>query len=111
MINTPIILERFVSDIQSISSLDELNKIFAACMREIGMRYFTYHIVRIAGVGNELPYFITTYPDKWVRHYVAEEYVKIDPLILFGPRRLIPFLWDEVAAPKHLKDRQRLTEN
>ncbi len=72
----------------------------------MGFRYFTYHIVKIAGVGSYLPYVITTYPDEWVNHYITQDYVRVDPIITVGPKRLVPFLWDDIASPGQLEGRQ-----
>lgn len=73
MIETQSVLESLLSDLQPTSNLDQLKGIFTKHMTNIGMKHFTYHIVKIAGVGAFLPYFVTTYPDEWVRHYVDQD--------------------------------------
>jgi DNA-binding CsgD family transcriptional regulator len=50
---------------------------------------------------------VTTYPDSWVEHYIDRNYVHVDPLISEGPKRMVPFLWDEVARPDLLDRKQR----
>ncbi len=100
------ILEPFVNNLQAVQGFDDLRAMFDRTVDAMGFRYFTYHIVKIAGVGCYLPYVITTYPDEWVTHYIAQDYVRIDPLIAIGPKRLVPFLWDDIAAPHQLEGRQ-----
>jgi len=41
------------------------------------------------------PYIVVTYPQRWVERYRARGYLKIDPAIQIGLRRLLPIDWDE----------------
>lgn len=41
------------------------------------------------------PYLAVTYSSDWVEHYRARGYVKIDPVIQTGFRRLLPIDWDD----------------
>ncbi|WP_164891966.1 MULTISPECIES: LuxR family transcriptional regulator [unclassified Mesorhizobium] len=41
------------------------------------------------------PYIAVTYPPEWVERYRARGYLKIDPAIQIGLRRLLPIDWDE----------------
>jgi len=100
-------LGTFLDRIAKANDLGEIRTVFHRTISEMGFRHFTYHFVKIAGVGNHLPYVVTTYPEHWVERYKSKNYVHIDPLITLGPRRMIPFLWDEVAAPSLLDRKQK----
>ncbi|BCH29801.1 LuxR family transcriptional regulator [Mesorhizobium sp. L-8-10] len=41
------------------------------------------------------PYIAVTYPPEWVERYRTQGYLKIDPAIQIGLRRLLPVDWDE----------------
>jgi len=97
------VLESFVSGLQSTNDLDDLRTVFESKARDLGLKYFTYHIVKIAGLGTYLPYVITTYPDDWVQHYINQDYVRSDPVIAHGPKMMLPFEWDQVASRDKLE--------
>jgi DNA-binding CsgD family transcriptional regulator len=44
------------------------------------------------------PYVAATYSSEWVEHYRAHGYLKIDPAIQVGLRRLLPIDWDDLAG-------------
>jgi hypothetical protein len=44
------------------------------------------------------PHLAVTYSSEWVERHRARGYLKIDPLIQVGPRRLLPVDWDEFEA-------------
>jgi DNA-binding CsgD family transcriptional regulator len=43
------------------------------------------------------PYLAVTYSSEWVEHYRARGYVKIDPVIRTGLRRLLPIDWNDFS--------------
>ena len=50
------IIGDFVEKIRHVDEIDELRTIFETTVEQLGFRYFTYHIVRVPGLGNRLPY-------------------------------------------------------
>lgn len=44
------------------------------------------------------PYIAVTYSSEWIEHYRARGYLKIDPVIRIGLRRLLPVDWDDFAG-------------
>lgn len=44
------------------------------------------------------PYIAVTYSSEWVEHYRTRGYLKVDPAIQFGLRRLLPIDWDDFAG-------------
>lgn len=44
------------------------------------------------------PYIAVTYPKEWVERYRACGYLKIDPAVQIGLRRLLPIDWSEFGA-------------
>ena len=43
------------------------------------------------------PYLAVTYSSEWIEHYRTHSYVKIDPVIRTGLRRLLPIDWDDFS--------------
>lgn len=100
------IIGDFVEKIRNADEIDELRSIFESTVGQLGFRYFTYHIVRVPGLGNRLPYVVTTYPDQWVSHYISEGYVHVDPILTQGPKSVVPFSWNDIALPDDLSKKQ-----
>ena len=44
------------------------------------------------------PYIAVTYSSEWVEHYRTRGYLKVDPAIQVGLRRLLPIDWDDLAG-------------
>lgn len=99
------VLQDFIDRVKGVGDVAVLRDIFRSAMEEIGFRYCTYHITKVAGWGGH--YFVTTYPDGWVRHYAERNYVSIDPVVIYGPRHQLPFTWQEVARPEEMTALQR----
>lgn len=65
------------------------------------------HIVKILGVGEQLPYLDATYPKEWAKRYFEKEYVQIDPVVDEGLKSTVPFDWISVSNSKLLAASQR----
>ena len=52
-----------------------------------------------------------SYPQDWMRHYTAENYYNIDPVIKFALQRSSPFTWEEVLRYSPLSKKQSLLVN
>ncbi|MBN9310967.1 MAG: LuxR family transcriptional regulator [Devosia sp.] len=88
------------------STLDEIAKVRSSAsipdlLRRIGDRY-GMRTVAYLGTGTldrqspqREPYVAVTYSSEWVERYRAREYLKIDPTIQIGLRRLLPIDWDD----------------
>ncbi len=97
----------FLDRLHAAGDPDALRGVFQDAVSAFGFKYFAYHIVRISGVGNRLPYLISNYPDEWVSHYFAEGYQHADPVLDELPNRKVPFRWSEVTPPETLTAKQK----
>lgn len=73
-------------------------------MRRVGERY---GMKTVAYLGTRTldrppprpePYIAVTYTSEWVERYRAREYLKIDPAIQIGLKRLLPIDWDDFVG-------------
>lgn len=81
-----------------------------ALMRQIAQRYELTTVAYLAtGFGTHRrgqdPYLAVTYSSDWIEHYRSRAYVKIDPTIQIGLRRLLPIDWDDLGAQDHMLER------
>lgn len=102
-----MILEDFIDRLKGADSLGGQRQVFEQTISDAGFRFYTYNIAQIAGVGAHSPVFTTSYPDEWVQHYLREDYYSVDPLVSEGPRRQLPFLWEDITHPEDLSLRQQ----
>lgn len=58
--------------------------------------HVTYHLAFNVGAPLDNPYVRTTYPPDWVSHYLLNNYVATDPVVIHGVTAKLPFFWDEV---------------
>lgn len=62
-----------------------------------------YGLTNVAYLGINIPhathgshYVQCTYSDDWVRHYVTEDFVSIDPVVRMGLTSLVPLDWQDL---------------
>jgi len=97
-------IETFIDRLKSTTDQEGLRDIFDVSTREMGFRSFSYHMIKVVGVGINLPIAVTTYPDQWVERYIRKDYTALDPVISMGPKKLLPFSWGEEFNPIRLED-------
>lgn len=90
------------------ASLDEIAQVIdpeqiPELLRRIAERYGLKTIAYL-GTGSldrraplREPYIAVTYPSEWVERYRARGYLKIDPAVQIGLRRLLPVDWQDFA--------------
>lgn len=59
--------------------------------------YVTLHLFRSGEDAQNKPYVRTNYPDAWVRHYLLNDYVRIDPVLQMAERTAGPFCWSSIS--------------
>lgn len=53
------------------------------------------------------PRVISTYPSRWITHYLNSHYDRIDPVVSQALRDIDPFAWGQSAAPARLSKSQQ----
>ncbi len=107
MPNIDRVIGGFVDKILGLNDLKSLTSVYQQTVNDLGFTYFTYHIVKVLGVGDRLMYIDTTYPDDWVHRYLEMDYVHLDPVVEKGTTSTIPFRWDAIVQPESLEPDQR----
>src|SRR5271154_4380903 len=101
-------LPQFVEQLDDAQTLQRMEAVMAEAFERLGVKYYTYHIIRTTTAAGRLPYFITNYPEQWIRRYIAESYVDDDPIVGELLRRKLPFPWSAVVGIDDTSRRQRL---
>lgn len=59
----------FVDRLSDVETPDELQGVFEKTVSSLGFSSFTYHMVKVVGIGTRLPLVTTTYPKQWENRY------------------------------------------
>jgi len=97
----------FVDRLSDVETPDELQGVFEKTVNSLGFSSFTYHMVKVVGIGTRLPLVTTTYPKQWENRYFEKNYMAIDPVLEACFHRSLPYAWDEIVAPMELTREQR----
>lgn len=102
--------DRIETFIEAVGSADNLDKIFHALLRhvqDIGFERFSYWLVW-PPTGPQRQICITNYPNDWAEYYLDENLASDDLVGRHAVTSTTPFLWEGLAANRHLTNRQRM---
>lgn len=93
-------LDATLTTIAEIRHSDHIRELLQCVAAAYGMKTVAY-----LGTGTldwkaprREPYLAVTYSSEWIEHYRARGYLKIDPAIRIGLRRLLPIDWSDFAS-------------
>ena len=98
-------LESFLEELERVSTLDEMQACTEALRDIYEIDHIVYHWVSSAGE----QYGCGTYSDTWRDHYIAQDYLRVDPVIIGCYQRFHPVDWKRLdwtskGARAFLKD-------
>ncbi len=82
-------LPGFISGLQQATTLDGLQSVILGVRDRLDVEHVVYHSVNSTGQ----QYAVLTYSPSWVDHYLAEDFARIDPVVLGCFRRFNPVNW------------------
>src|SRR5882672_11083484 len=89
-------LERAIERIQVADDIDALWLAVKQFGGANGFSHVTYRAMKIPSLGIYNNISFSTIPVEFHDYYKAQRYHEIDPVILFGARRLLPFDWADL---------------
>ena len=87
--------------------MNELNTLLEKALHNLGFREWAYQIIRPGARAEDKPIIITTFPQFWYDHYIGKGYHTIDPVILDGPKQLLPYQWSGLMLGKTATEDQK----
>ena len=90
------VFEHAIGDVRDIRSLDELEIYIKSLLDPYGLENAIYHATKIPGRDRPNPVLALTYKPAWVKHYLAEDYFQIDPVVLTARDSLLPVDWADL---------------
>lgn len=90
-------LEYILMDIADVRLAEQIPPVLERIAQAYGLGSVAYLGTGTLGSGRHPrePFLAVTYSSEWVDHYRARGYVKIDPVIRTGLRRVLPIDWGE----------------
>lgn len=86
-----------MSNAQTAKNLDELCTIFEKTLSAFGFERWAYQVLSAAHDTEKTPVILANYPTEWVTHYIEKQYNRIDPVIINGPKEVVPFSWSNLS--------------
>lgn len=62
-----------------------------------GLDNATYHLGQLPAIAVDGPYVKSTYPDAWLTRYLIQGYTRVDPVVIEGFARTLPFDWRDLT--------------
>ena len=89
-------VDLYLNDINSAKSLDDILLILQKQISRFGFDKFTYWL-RWPSSGKQKPIYISTYPDKFVDHYIRSDFQSHDMVGRFSLHTNLPFEWSSIG--------------
>lgn len=92
---TPV--AHFIESSRGVRTIDEISSLFEKTIDQFGFHRWAYQIVNPPHDKERKPLILSNYPEKWVTHYVDNQYNLLDHVILKGPGQVTPFTWSHLC--------------
>ncbi len=89
-----------LSDVGNVNDQREIHGLLHRIAQRYGVKTIAYIGTGMRSINSREPYFAVTYSPEWVSHYKTRNYLKIDPVVKIGMRRLLPFDWRDFGSPE-----------
>ncbi len=101
------LIGEFVEKVQRIQNLEGLDIAFNEIMRKFCFDKYAYQLVKNEQYKKPDPLILASYPEEWVRYYLGQAYHKLDPVIIEGPKKRLPFTWSSMWEGIELNKKQK----
>ncbi len=104
-------LEDFIRDLQAAPDAPSVSALIEREITGLGFDRFAYLVLHAPDSPHE-PIYFGSYPEGWTEHYVANDYVNIDPVMPAASRTLTPFTWESLqrTLPANGPQRRMIAE-
>lgn len=92
-------LEAIHDDCRGIDDAQQLFRHIAGFATRIGFDYCCYGFRSPRSATQSSVHIFDTYPDGWVSHYYAQNYIEIDPTVAVGTQEDRLIVWKEAGQP------------
>ena len=100
-------LDSFIREIDSSKELDGILNVLQRQVNKLGFDKVTYWL-RWPSKEKREPIFLSTYPTKFVEHYIANDFKDHDMVGRYSNNRSTPFLWADIEKKFKITKKQRI---
>lgn len=93
----------FAVSFDAVVDAASVEEAVVAIRDKYGLDHVTYHHARTIG-DIDAPYVKSTYPAEWLARYLLRGYLRVDPVVLQGFSRQLPFDWRELTLTPDAHD-------
>ncbi|MGB9153139.1 MAG: autoinducer binding domain-containing protein [Alphaproteobacteria bacterium] len=103
----------FIQQSNECSSRENLVKIFETALCEYGINSFIYSRMRsrFASTDNVLHGVACSYPEDWMKHYAANNYLQYDPTYRYVAHKSGVVAWKTLQEMQELSEKEKLVMN
>jgi DNA-binding CsgD family transcriptional regulator len=81
-----------------VESSEDIDVLVARLRDFLEVDHVVYHSSKLGASPSVDPYIRLTYPASWIKQYLQNNYVDVDPVLREGFRRMVPFQWSELTV-------------
>jgi DNA-binding CsgD family transcriptional regulator len=87
-------IDLITNKLEICKSLDDMQILIKEIANYYEVDHLAYHVVTNEHAARHLA--LVTYPDEWVKHYIDQNLVNIDPVVQTALSGVLPFSWGEL---------------
>jgi LuxR family transcriptional regulator, quorum-sensing system regulator CinR len=81
-----------------VDESEDIDVVVARLRDFLKVDHIVYHSSKLGSSPSVDPYIRLTYPASWIKQYLQNNYVDVDPVLHEGFRRMLPFRWNELTV-------------
>ena len=81
-----------------IAEGEDIDVVVARLRDFLAVDHIVYHSSKLGASPSVDPYIRLTYPASWIKQYLQNNYVDVDPVLREGFQRMLPFQWSELTV-------------
>lgn len=89
-------LEGLLAKLRHTTEIAGLSAVLASLREAYGLATIVYHAVSIPLADRADPVILLPHDDPWIRRYIENDYVRIDPIVRRGRNGFLPLDWSEI---------------
>ena len=107
------VIVSFLDKARHCKTMDELSSVFENSLENMGFPMWAYSTDYDTLDAENIPLIKHNYPKKWEQYYLENHCFEIDPIVIKGKDKFIPFSWDEVmtVAPQQQNEKEYLSQS
>lgn len=100
------VIDSIIEELSGASTLEDIYDVLNRRLAQLGFERFAYHVL-MSPEGPRQPMYLGTYPEAWAHHYIANDYVNLDPVMPQATKGILPFSWADLYKALSQKSGQR----